>query len=57
MSPGRRQAIIWTNAVKIVNWTIGNKIQWDLNRNLCIFIQENVFENAILKMASILSQL
>ena len=28
LSPGRRQAIIWTNAV---NWTLG--LQWNLNRN------------------------
>ena len=31
----------------IVNWTIGNKLQWNLNRNSCIFIQENA-----LKMSS-----
>ena len=28
---------------KIVNWTLGNKLQWNLNRNLYIFIQENEF--------------
>ena len=38
LSPGRRQAIIWTNA-GIVNWTLGNKLQWNLNRNLNIFMQ------------------
>ena len=29
----------------IVNWTLRNKLQWNLNRNLYIFIQENTFEN------------
>ena len=37
----------------IVNWTIGNKLQWTFNRNLNIFIQENAFENVVCKMASI----
>ena len=29
----------------IVNQTLGNKLRWNLNRNLYIFIQENAFEN------------
>ena len=33
-----------------------NKLQWNLNRNSYIFIQENVFENVVWKMATILSQ-
>ena len=37
------------------NWTLGNKNQWNLNRNLYIFIQENAFENVVWKMAAILS--
>ena len=42
----------------IVNWTLGHKLQWNLNPNLYIFIQEfqNVFENGVWKMVSILSQ-
>ena len=32
-----------------------NKLQWNLNRNSHIFIQENAFEN-VWKMAAILSQ-
>ena len=40
----------------IVNWTIGNNLQWNLNRNLQIFIQENAFENVVLEMAAILSR-
>ena len=38
----------------IVNWTLRNKLQWNLNRNSYIFIQENAFENIVWKMASIL---
>ena len=37
-------------------WTIGIKPQWNLNRNSCIFIHENVFENVIWKMVAILSR-
>ena len=44
LSPGRRQAIIWTNA----------GIQWNLKRNSYIFIQENVFENVVWKTVAIL---
>ena len=38
-----------------VNWTPMNKLQWNLNRNSYIFIQENPFENVVWKMATILS--
>ena len=41
----------WWN---IVNWTLGNKLQWNLNRNLNIFIQKNAIENVVWKMAAIL---
>ena len=37
----------------IVNWTIGNKLQWNLDRNLHIFNHENIFEN-VWKIAPIL---
>ena len=37
----------------IVNWTLGNKLQWNLNQNPNIFIQENAFENGVCEMASI----
>ena len=40
----------------IVIWTRGKKFQWNLNRNLYIFIQENAFENVVWKMAAILSR-
>ena len=40
----------------IVNLTLRNKLQWNLHRNLYIFIQKNVFENVIWKMSAILSR-
>ena len=40
----------------IVNWTIGNKLQWNINLDLYIFIQDNAFENVVWKMAAILSE-
>ena len=56
LSPGRCQAIIWTNAGTLFNWTLRNKLQWNFNRNSYIFIQENTFENVIRKMTAILSR-
>ena len=40
----------------IVDYTLWNKLQWNLNRNLNISIQENAFENVVWKMAAILSR-
>ena len=40
----------WWN---IVNWTVGNKCQRNLNQNLYIFSQENAFENVVCEMAAI----
>ena len=40
----------------IVNWTPRNKLQWNVNRNSYIFIQENPFENIVWKLAAILSR-
>ena len=42
--------------LNIVNWTLSNKFQWKLNRNLCIFIHEITSENVVWKMAAILSR-
>ena len=56
LSPGRRQASIWNQCWNIVNWTLGNKLQWKFNQNSNIFIQENVFENVVCEMAFILSR-
>ena len=39
----------------IVDRTLGNKLQWNFNRNSNIFIQENAFEN-VCEMASNLSR-
>ena len=56
LSPCRRQAIIWTNAEIMLTGPSGTNTQWNLSRNSCIFIQENAFENAIWKIAAILSR-
>ena len=56
LSPGRHQAIIWTNAGILLIGPLGTKPQWNLNRNLCTFIRENAFENVVCKMATILSR-
>ena len=40
----------------MVNFTLGNKFQWNFNRNSNIFIQENAIENVVCEMASILSR-
>ena len=39
----------------VINWNLKNKLQWNSNRNLYIFIQENAFENDVWKMAVIFS--
>ena len=41
----------------IVNWTLTYKLQWNIDQNSCIFIQENAFKNAICKMVAVLSWL
>ena len=40
----------------IVNWTIGNKLQWNSIKNSNILIQENAFEDVVREMAAILSR-
>ena len=40
----------------MINLTPRNIVQWNQNRNLYIFIQENAFENVVCEMAAILSQ-
>ena len=56
LSPSRRQAIYQNQCWNIVNLTLGNKLQWNLNRNWYIFIQENAFENIVCVTAAILSR-
>ena len=40
----------------VVNWTLRNKLQWNLNRNSNIFIQENAFESVVGETVAILSR-
>ena len=40
----------------IVNWALGNKLQWNFNRNSKFFVQENSLEHVVCEMASILSR-
>ena len=40
----------------VVNWSLMNKLQWKLNRNYNIRIQENAFECVVYEMAAILSR-
>ena len=40
----------------VVNWTLGNKLQWNLNQNLNFFIHQNVFENVVCKMGAFLAR-
>ena len=51
LSPGRRQAIIWTNAGLLSIGTF-----WKFNQNSYIFIHENAFESVVWKMSTILSR-
>ena len=41
---------------RLINWTLSNKFQWNLNLNSNIFIKENAFENIICEMVTILSR-
>ena len=52
LSPGRHQAIIWTNAGILLIWPLGTKLCND-NQNSYIFLLENTFENVIWKIAAI----
>ena len=56
LSPGRPQAIIWTNAGILLIGPLGTNFSEILKRNSNIFIQENVLENVVCEMASILSR-
>ena len=40
----------------IVDWTVGDKFQWNFKQNSNILIHENSFENVICEMAAILSR-
>ena len=40
----------------IVNWTIGNKFQWNFNQNTKFFIHENASENIVCETVAMLSR-
>ena len=46
----------WRRPGFIVNWTLRNKLLWNLNRYSNIFIQENAFESVVCETAAILSR-
>ena len=63
LSLERCQAVAWTvpshylnQCWNIVNWTLGNKPQWNFNQNSNILIEENTFENVVCEMLFISSQ-
>ena len=39
----------------IVNWSLGNNLQWNFNQNTKLFIHKNAFENIVCEIAVILS--
>ena len=51
-TPSHYQNQCWN----IVNKTLRNKLQWNVNRNSNIFIQENWFESVVCEMLAILSR-
>ena len=55
LSPGRCQAIIWTNAGIMFIWTLGTNFS-EILSEIHRFIQENAFQNVVCQMAAILSQ-
>ena len=40
----------------VVNWTLGNKLQWHFNQNVKLFVHENASENIVCEMVAILSR-
>ena len=52
LSPGRRQAFIWTNAGILLIGSLGTSVKSYANSH--ILIQENAFENNVCEMAVIL---
>ena len=55
LSPGRLPSHYLNQCWNIVNCTLRNKFQWNFNRYLYIFVQENAFENVVWKILAILS--
>ena len=53
VGPGTKSTIqCWL----IVNWSLRNKFQWNLNWNTKLFIHENAFESIVYEMAPISSR-
>ena len=44
-------SIIWTDTDIIVKWVIGNTLQWNLIKNIEIFILKNALENVACKIS------
>ena len=56
VSPGPRNAIIWTNVLILLIGPLGTKLIKNINQNAYILIQENAIENMFYKMAANLSR-
>ena len=56
LSPGRRQAIIWTNAGILLIGPLGTNFSEIFIGIQAFFFQENTLENVVCEMASILSR-
>ena len=56
LSPGRRQAIIWTDAGILLIRTIGTNFSEILGEINSFSFSKNAFENVVWKMAAILSR-
>ena len=54
LSPGQRQAIIWSNAGILLIGPLGTNFSEIYIEN--VFIQENPFESVVCEMAAILSR-
>ena len=56
LSPGRHQAIIWTDDGILLIGPLGTNFREKFNRNSNIFIHENAIESVVCEMAAILSR-
>ena len=55
LSPGRRQAIIWTNVGILLIGPLGTILSRNFNRNSNFCMEENTFENVVCEILSISS--
>ena len=56
LSPGWRQAIIWTSSGILLIGHLGTNFSEIFNGNYDIFIQENAFESVVCEIAAMLSR-